>query len=405
LIGPLWRRIWARIEGRVAPIEARIQQLEARLGPVEARLAPLEGRLEPLEARVAPLEARLEPVEARLAPLEARLDPLEARVAPLEARLAPLEARLEPLEARLKPLEARLAPLEGRLAPLEARLGPLEAGLAPLEIGWREHLPAFLNAVSTVGHFGHELLQTKVGLHEAIQHAAAELEARLAPLAERLGPLEARIGSFESEVRARVEFVRREILFALSNGGNAQAVPAAGVPPRVRSPEKLAEINACGLRLNLGCGHIPLERYVNVDRRDLPGVDIIADPGDIPLPAGSVREIFSVHMLQHFPQEELRRRLLHYWRDLLAEGGQFRAVVPDGAAMLAGLAARSYPFADFREVLFGVQDCGGDLNYNLFTPQSLTVLLEEAGFKAIEVPFTGRRNGKCFEFEIVGFKR
>jgi len=68
--------------------------------------------------------------------------------------------------------------------------------------------------------------------------------------------------------------------------------------------------------------------------------------------------------------------------------------------MLAGASAGTYDFDDFREVVFGSQDYAGDYHFNLFTPDSMHRMLQEAGFADIEIPVAGRRNGKCFEFEI-----
>lgn len=79
-------------------------------------------------------------------------------------------------------------------------------------------------------------------------------------------------------------------------------------------------------------------------------------------------------------------------------------MVPDGEAMFAGLAVGTFPFEDFREVLFGGQDYEGDFHYNLFTPESLSSLLVETGFSNVRVVERGRRNGKCFEFEILASK-
>ena len=69
--------------------------------------------------------------------------------------------------------------------------------------------------------------------------------------------------------------------------------------------------------------------------------------------------------------------------------------------MFSGIADGSYSFADFREVLFGGQDYEGDFHFNLLTPDNLGQLVEEAGFGAVEIPIQGRRNGQCFEFELV----
>jgi exonuclease VII small subunit len=307
-------------------------------------------------------------IETRVAPLEARVAPLEERIAPLEARVAPLEERIAPLEERVAPLEERIVPLEERVAPLESRVVPLEACVRQLDKGWRQHVPAFLNAISSVRALGFELSKTSQELNQ---------------------------------LRQRIEFVRREIFFELKD--NLKATPAiAGrdAKTKVIAEDKLAAAQAAGLRINLGCGQIPLEGYINVDERELPGVDVVADVSDLPIESKTVQEIFSAHLVEFFPQELLRRRLLPYWRNLLAPGGVFRAIVSDCDAMIGGVALGNYPFEEFREVLFGAQEHTGDMHLNILTPTSFSALLYEAGFTDITVPVKARRNGKCFEFEI-----
>ena len=199
----------------------------------------------------------------------------------------------------------------------------------------------------------------------------------------------------------RIEFVRREIMYESKYGlTNKSAMEKSA---RILAPEKIDKARATGVRLNLGCGHIPLDGYINIDQRELPGVDIVTDVGNLPFAEHSLSEIFSAHMLEHLPQERLRR-LLPYWCSLLCRNGTFRAVVPDGEAMLAGITAGSYSFENFREVLFGAQEYEGDFHFNLFTPDSLSNLLVEAGFKEVTVPVNGRPHGYCFEFEIKGLR-
>ncbi len=185
---------------------------------------------------------------------------------------------------------------------------------------------------------------------------------------------------------------------------SAPAGQSTTVAARVIATEKLEAMRASpeGIRLNLVCGHVPLEGYLNVDMRDLPGVDVVAAVDDLPFSPNTVAEVSSAHLLEHFPEEMLRRNLLPYWHSILRPGGRFRAVVPDGQEMLSKVASGEMSFADFREVLFGAQDYEGDFHYDMFTPASLTALLEEAGFRDVAVPVAGRRNGKCYEFEIVG---
>jgi len=302
--------------------------------------------------------------------------------------------------------------------------------LGLLESSWRQYLPAFLNAVSSVGAFAHELARLRRELESARHDLRQQAEQGLQSVRHDLRQeAEQGLQSVRHDLRRqaeqefqsvrrdlqktsesvgatweRIEFTRCEMLYEMKYGRRTSGESAPHVEARMVALKKVAAARQSGLKLNLGCGHTPLEGYVNVDRRELPGVDVVADVGDLPFEEGSVREISSAHLLEHFPQEMLRRRLLPAWRALLIPGGIFRAVVPDGEAMLTGVAGGSYSFSDFREVLFGAQDYDGDFHFNLFTPDSLIGLLEEAGFKDVRVNARARRNGKCFEFEVSGVK-
>lgn len=248
----------------------------------------------------------------------------------------------------------------------------------------------------------------------AISYEVAALSKRLddafASFSQRADAAEARGENADAAIASlweRVEFVRREILFEFNHGSSGKsAADGAGlkkVEPQIVSTDKYeAARREKRLRLNLGSGHIALPDYINVDARPLPGVDVVADVGDLPFAERSVDEIFSAHLIEHFPLETMRRRLLPYWRSRLRPGGTFKVVTPDAAAMVQAAATGAMSFEDFREVTYGAQDYHGDYHFNLFTPDSLQVLLQEAGFKGISIPVAGRRNGKCFEFEIVG---
>lgn len=304
-----------------------------------------------------------------------------------------------------------------------------------LESSWRQNVPAFLNAVSTVNAFGYELGKLRRELEQGLVSVRQEfdeqskhgfpslrqdIESRLQSVRQEirqesdqgLNPLRGGLEQTNESIIAiweRIEFVRCEMMFEMKYGRPVLGAAALNtevnrVEPKIVSLEKVESARQLGLRLNLGCGHLPLDGYVNVDRRELPGVDVVADAGDLRFDEGSVREIFSAHLLEHFPEELLRRRLIPTWRNLLAPGGIFRAVVPDGEAMLAGVAAGTYSFSNFREVLFGAQEYDGDFHFNLFTPDSLCGLLEEAGFAEIRVNARARPNGRCFEFEVSAAK-
>ena len=205
----------------------------------------------------------------------------------------------------------------------------------------------------------------------------------------------------------RVEFVRRELMFEMRYGASAPVAEedALQTETAIIATDKVEAARRDGLRLNLGCGHVPLDGYLNVDRRALPGVDIVAEVDQLPFAAAEVQEIFSAHLLEHFPQEQLRRKLLPYYFGLIRNGGQFHAVVPDAEAMMREYAKGDYPYDTMREVLYGGQDYDGDFHFNMFTPASLSELLIEAGFVNPRIIAAGRKNGQCYEFEIAADKQ
>jgi predicted SAM-dependent methyltransferase len=268
-----------------------------------------------------------------------------------------------------------------------------------------ERLDADRPRLDTIDHRLHELQTELGGLRDELGGLRNEA-AQLAQGTEQARNRADSVGDSIAFAVQRIEFVRRELMFELRYGAGASgADKTLSVSAEVLSQEKLDAARRTALRLNLGCGHIALDGYINVDRRALPGVDIVAEVNALPLEPGEADEIFSSHLLEHFPEEQLRRELLPYYNSLLKTGGVFRAVVPDAEAMIGHYAQGDYPYEDMREVLYGAQDYDGDFHFNMFTPASLSSLLVEAGFKEPKVIESGRKNGRCYEFEIVAEKQ
>jgi hypothetical protein len=320
-------------------------------------------------------------------------------------KLPRLNMHLRRLASQMERMQSELEnppPPEGHL---EARYSRLTA----LETAWRQNIPAFMNAVGTVPSIAYEVAMFREQIDRMMERLDQLSVPQHSPV-ERTENAAILLDSDDKSNRAMWEgigSVRHKILFEKAHGNRWLGQQAAREPVtrRIIARVKVAEARAAqALRLNLGCGNIPIPGYINVDYRNLPCIDVIAEVGDLPFEPGSVDEIFSAHLLEHFPQQEMRQRLLPYWHGLLRKGGVFRAIIPDAAAMVAGAAIGTYDFADFRNAVFGGQDCEGNCHFNLFTPDSLRALLETAGFTDIKVPVAGRRNGKCFEFEVIGRK-
>jgi hypothetical protein len=280
----------------------------------------------------------------------------------------------------------------------------------------QQSLPEAQRRVDLLDDYVPELL----GLFSSASGAQRRTQRILDDLASGLDRHSATLASHQSgieqhgasilEVWERLEFVRRELMFELrystgatldeSGNGPARALLEA---PRVVDAARVRELSlGTGLRLNLGCGHLPREGFINVDMRELPGVDVVAPVDDLPFDPGTLEEIHSAHLLEHFPHEQLVRRLLPYWFSMLRPGGTFRAVVPDGVGMVEGFVTKEIPFAVLREVLYGGQEYEGDFHFTMFSGESLAGILMDAGFVDVEIEVQGRVNDVCLETQVAG---
>src|SRR6201999_1473511 len=88
------------------------------------------------------------------------------------------------------------------------------------------------------------------------------------------------------------------------------------------------------VKLNIGCGDRPLKGFLNVDRRDLPGVDIVAEADDIPCPPGRVTHLNSTHLVEYVPKDALLQDVLPTWFGLLSPDGLLTITAVDQEAAL-----------------------------------------------------------------------
>lgn len=268
-----------------------------------------------------------------------------------------------------------------------------------------EHRVAALEAAATRLSDGIQRQDEVAAVAPLLLDAAATQHAGLRAAARRDHEVwdairrgERRLG----EIEQRLEVARREVLFELRYGRDDGWRPAPLVEHKILDQEKVESMRGA-LRLNVGSGSLAVEGYVNVDGRAINGVDVVAEVGDLPFDDGTVEEVRSAHVLEHFPKEELRRRVLPHWVAKLRPGGTFRAIVPDAVSMMDAWSEGTLTFEDLREVTFGGQDYEGDFHFTMFSVDSLTALLEGAGLVDVRVVEAGRRNGLCLEMELVAF--
>jgi hypothetical protein len=327
------------------------------------------------------------------------------RVGALESQLGALASAHHETYLELQDSVGYVGALSDAHATTATRLDELEVRL----IAITEELAIARNAVAAQQSAARERRRTDTLMTDRLTRAEAEsaaITSRLAPLEQdvadgrgilpRVENTEQAIGA----VHARVDAVRSEVMYEIRYGnGHAGITSMRSAEP---VPEHLLKLDP--LRVNLGSGTLVMADYVNVDARSLPGVDLVADVVEPGFPEGSIDELYAAHLLEHFPDEQLRRQVLPSWLAMLKPGGLLRVVVPDSESMLRRHAAGTFSFEDLRLMTYGGQEYQGDYHFTMFTPVSLAALLESVGFDGVTVAANDRPNGVCFEMELHAHK-
>lgn len=138
----------------------------------------------------------------------------------------------------------------------------------------------------------------------------------------------------------------------------------------------------------IGCGEYPMEGAVNVDIRDLPGVDVVADAKSLPFDDNSMEGVASRNIIEHFDRFEIKK-VLKEWYRVVKQGGfvQFETV-DMGRAMDQW---RSIPTENLLDCMYGAQTYPENFHKMLMTERILIQLFEEVGMKFSRVEhFTHR---------------
>jgi len=231
-------------------------------------------------------------------------------------------------------------------------------------------------------------------------------------LKEQLQQLETQLQQLKEQLQIageRTEYVRLELFFELmhrlkntttqTSSSESEDLPIIHHQAAWEQAQQQQTI-----RLNLGCGHQPKSGYLNVDQRALPQVDIQADVLNLPVDENTVKEIYAAHLVEHFTLQQLRQSVLPYWRDCLQANGVLTLVAPNADAMIRAYADQQIDFQQLSTVLMGMQEYDGDFHYALLSPESLSKLLQEAGFQSVEIVEAAKENGLCLEMTITARK-
>jgi predicted SAM-dependent methyltransferase len=277
----------------------------------------------------------------------------------------------------------------------------------------QETLGLFSELVSNNSTFAGSLAGVQRELRALNDRVERNLEhgAWLKSVAERLEGLEKWLGSVAEREEGSEKWVAaiqeevRELAFEVREQKSEQA--SEPFQQKIVSPgdyQTKTESFKGEIKVNLGSGRLVDPDYINVDFREIPGVDVVADVRDMPFEEGSLAELASAHLVEHFREYEFKTRVLPYWRSLLKQGGRIRIVCPNWEATIEKHETGEMPLDRFKEITFGGQDYEGDDHFTMYTPATLSELLEKSGFRDVEVLAVDRDNNGCPEMELVAYK-
>lgn len=137
------------------------------------------------------------------------------------------------------------------------------------------------------------------------------------------------------------------------------------------------------VRLLLGGRTTHIDGFLNVDLFDGENVDIRTDASDLSMfKDGEVLEIYSSHILEHFPHVKTLS-VLKEWRRVLKSDGKAYIAVPDFDAMIR-IYQRTGLTKWIANMLYGDQIYDLAFHYAPFTFASLAKLISDAGFSDVK---------------------
>jgi len=143
-------------------------------------------------------------------------------------------------------------------------------------------------------------------------------------------------------------------------------------------------------KLNLGCGELVRSGFINVDERQLPGVDKIVDIGGrLPWVDGMFDYVLAEDVLEHFPLARTGE-VLTEWVRVLAQRGTIELFVPNVRKHIDMLLKGECSMTRFSQLLYGGQDYPGNFHYRCFDMDSIKEVMNKCGLIARKVKEEGR---------------
>ena len=165
-----------------------------------------------------------------------------------------------------------------------------------------------------------------------------------------------------------------------------------------------------GLKVNLGCGWVPIPGWINLDCYPPPKKEsshcevlVLDMRRKLPFADASVAAIYSEHFMEHLPFDTVCNNLLPECFRILSPGGSIRMGVPDGELFIqryqSGKAGACLEkTADSKPGMMDINDIahsGG--HFYLYDYEVLEKIFKEAGFKEFQKCKSRQTRAHCFD--------
>jgi predicted SAM-dependent methyltransferase len=165
-------------------------------------------------------------------------------------------------------------------------------------------------------------------------------------------------------------------------------------------PLKIQDEN---IRLHFGSGQTRLEGYINIDSVVSHATDLVMDIMDLDLPANTVDEIYSSHMVEHLSSSEFNIAL-NNWLKVLKPGGLLTLRCPNFMYAVSCFSNTPEPECwKYVNMIFGPTSQGPspyNLHKNGFSARRLRSILEDHGFIVLKCEEVSNRSNSVMNQDL-----
>jgi len=148
---------------------------------------------------------------------------------------------------------------------------------------------------------------------------------------------------------------------------------------RVEYPFTDNQMNCFGKKLNVGCYHMKLDGFINIDINPECEPDILKDIRELEFDNESIDLILASQVIEHFDLIDVKFILSKFYR-WLKKGGQFIVEVPDVGCILDKVEKNEWKIEDYYGAIYGNKEIMGQSHKSQFDIILLINMLKEAGF-------------------------